>query len=153
MTQMSLVASETYALYRAGRDIREGCVSCRRPARSFTNTAAYDRCMHASTRCFPNAHNSAPPQSNAIALGRQNFTLSYDTNIPRQVGLAGSSAIVTACFKCLMDFFDITESDIPKHLQPSFVLSVEMDELGIAAGLQVRAWPREKSCTAHVVGL
>ena len=39
-----------------------------------------------------------------IALSRRNFTLSYDTNIPRQVGLAGSSAIVTAVTRCLMRY-------------------------------------------------
>ena len=73
-----------------------------------------------------------------IALPRRNFTLSYDTNIPRQVGLAGSSAIVTCVMKCLMQFFGLTDRDIPKHIQPSFVLSVEMEELFINAGLQDR---------------
>ena len=34
-----------------------------------------------------------------------------------------------------MDFYEI---EIPLHLQPSFVLSVETDELGIVAGLQDR---------------
>ncbi len=43
--------------------------------------------------------------NHGIALPRKNFTLSYDTNIPRQVGLAGSSAIVTSTLKCLMAFF------------------------------------------------
>ena len=47
-----------------------------------------------------------------IALHKRNFTLQYDTNIPRQVGMSGSSAIVTAAFKALMDFYSITESDI-----------------------------------------
>eukprot|EP00911_Craspedida_sp_UC1_P002995 UC1_evm5s2186 len=76
--------------------------------------------------------------SHGIAVARRNFTLSYDTNIPRQVGLAGSSAIVTACLKCLMFFFELTESDIPKTLQPSLVLAIEREELGINAGLQDR---------------
>eukprot|EP00039_Didymoeca_costata_P022849 m.5353 g.5353 ORF g.5353 m.5353 type:complete len:619 (+) comp3281_c0_seq1:104-1960(+) len=75
---------------------------------------------------------------NGIAIARNNFTLSYDTNIPRQVGLAGSSAIVTSTLKCLMKFFNVTNSDIPKPVQPNFVLSVEMNELGINAGLQDR---------------
>ena len=59
-----------------------------------------------------------------IAIARRNFTLSYDTNIPRQVGLAGSSAIVTATFRCLMKFFKLTDNDIPKEMQPNFILQV-----------------------------
>ena len=34
-----------------------------------------------------------------------------------KVGLAGSSAIVTATFQCLMSFFNLTENDIPKEIQ------------------------------------
>ena len=75
--------------------------------------------------------------NNGIALPKRNFTASYETNIPRQVGLAGSSAIVTAFFRALMTFYGLNEFDIPKFLQPSFVLSVE-EELGINAGLQDR---------------
>ncbi len=65
----------------------------------------------------------------------KNFTLQYDTDIPRLVGLAGSSAIITATLRALMQFCEV---DIPKHLQPSLILSVETDELGIGAGLQDR---------------
>mmetsp|Transcript_30139 Transcript_30139/g.84930 ORF Transcript_30139/g.84930 Transcript_30139/m.84930 type:complete len:639 (-) Transcript_30139:115-2031(-) len=83
---------------------------------------------------------------NGIALAKRNFTLSYNTNIPRQVGLAGSSAIVTAVLQCLMRFFGLTEHDIPKHLQPSFVLSVEMEELYIQAGLQDRVIQTYEGC-------
>ena len=36
---------------------------------------------------------------------------SYDTNIPRQVGLAGSSAIVSAVLKSLMKFYGVTVWD------------------------------------------
>lgn len=75
---------------------------------------------------------------NGIALARKNFSLSYETNIPRQVGLAGSSAIISSTFKCLMKFFNLTENDIPKPKQPQFVLNVEMEELHIQAGLQDR---------------
>jgi len=64
--------------------------------------------------------------------------LSYDTNIPRQVGLAGSSAIVTATLNCLMKFFNLTESDLSKPRRASFILNVEMTELFIQAGLQDR---------------
>jgi len=68
-------------------------------------------------------------------LHDQNFTLRYQTNIPRQVGLAGSSAIITATLRCLMEFYGV---EVPLVIQPSLVLSVERDELRVAAGLQDR---------------
>ena len=70
-----------------------------------------------------------------IPLHDRNFTLRYSSNVPPQVGMAGSSAIITACWRALMKFYKV---DIPKHLVPSLVLSVENDELGIPAGLQDR---------------
>jgi glucuronokinase len=73
-----------------------------------------------------------------IKLERRNFSIQYDTTIPRQVGLAGSSAIVTATLKALMEFYGLGDGDIPLPLQPNLVLSVETEELGIAAGLQDR---------------
>lgn len=71
----------------------------------------------------------------SIPLHDRNFTLRYSSNVPPQVGMAGSSAIITACWRALMKFYQV---DIPKHLVPSLVLSVENDELGIPAGLQDR---------------
>jgi len=68
-------------------------------------------------------------------LKSDNFSIRYDTNIPRQVGLAGSSAIIVATFRCLIDFYAV---EIPKNVLPSLVLSIERDELGIMAGLQDR---------------
>lgn len=73
-----------------------------------------------------------------VALHRRNFTISYDTNIPRQVGLAGSSAIVTSAVGCLIKFYNLSEHDMPKEVRASFILSVETDELFINAGLQDR---------------
>ncbi|XP_064424777.1 glucuronokinase with putative uridyl pyrophosphorylase [Latimeria chalumnae] len=75
---------------------------------------------------------------NGIALAQRNFTLKYDTNIPRQVGLAGSSAIVSATVKCLMKFYTLTDDDLPKPIRARLVLNVETDELFITAGLQDR---------------
>ena len=69
------------------------------------------------------------------ALHDRNFSIRYATNIPRQVGLAGSSAIIVATMRALMEFYQVA---IPLDVQPSFVLSVEREELGIAAGLQDR---------------
>ncbi len=73
-----------------------------------------------------------------ISLADRNFTLQYDTNIPRQVGLGGSSAIITAALKALMEFYELGEQHIPKPEQPNLILAVESEELGIAAGLQDR---------------
>lgn len=68
-------------------------------------------------------------------LHERNFTLSYKSDIPRLVGLSGSSAIVTATMRALMKFYEV---DIPKAYLPTLTLSVERDELGINAGLQDR---------------
>jgi glucuronokinase len=69
------------------------------------------------------------------ALDGRNFSIRYQSNIPRQVGLAGSSAIIVATLRCLMEFYGV---EIPLRVQPSLVLSVEREELGITAGLQDR---------------
>jgi glucuronokinase len=74
-------------------------------------------------------------QARELPLHERNFSVRYQTNIPRQVGLAGSSAIIVATLRCLMEFYDI---HIPLEAQPTFVLTVEQEELGIAAGLQDR---------------
>lgn len=68
-------------------------------------------------------------------LHDRNFSVRYESNVPRQVGLAGSSAIIVATLRCLLDFYEI---EIPLAVQPSLALSVETEELGIAAGLQDR---------------
>ena len=70
-----------------------------------------------------------------IQLHEHNFTLRYSSNIPYRLGLAGSSAIITACFRALMEFYQV---EIPLHFMANLVLSVETEELGIGAGLQDR---------------
>src|SRR5262249_37539971 len=70
-----------------------------------------------------------------LPLHDHNFSIRYQTTIPRQVGLAGSSAIIVATLRCLLGFYRV---EIPRHLLPSLALAVETDELGIAAGLQDR---------------
>lgn len=70
-----------------------------------------------------------------IELHNKNFTIRYQSNIPHGVGLAGSSAIITACLRVLMKFYGVS---IPKPTQASLILSAEVDELRIAAGLQDR---------------
>ena len=50
---------------------------------------------------------------------RGNFTLTYETSIPRQAGLSGSSAIVCAALNCLLDFYDVADQCVG----PSALLS------------------------------
>ncbi|KAK9052393.1 hypothetical protein SSX86_029022 [Deinandra increscens subsp. villosa] len=71
-----------------------------------------------------------------IHLHNNNFSLSYDTNIPRQTGLSGSSAIVCATFSCLLDFYKVRDK-IAVEIRPQLILNAEK-ELGIVAGLQDR---------------
>jgi glucuronokinase len=70
-----------------------------------------------------------------LSLGDRNFSIRYQSNIPRQVGMAGSSAIIVATLRGLMEFYQIK---IAPEVQPSLALSVENEELSIAAGLQDR---------------
>jgi glucuronokinase len=65
----------------------------------------------------------------------RSFTVSYESDIPRLVGLSGSSAITVATLRALMQFYDV---HIPKEVLPSLALAVEREELGIQAGLQDR---------------
>ncbi len=78
-----------------------------------------------------------------IQLDDRNFSIRYRSSIPRHVGLAGSSALVTAAIRCLMEFYEV---DIPKPELPNLVLSVEINELGISAGLQDRVIQTYEGC-------
>ncbi|MBM3495176.1 MAG: hypothetical protein FJX72_12775 [Armatimonadetes bacterium] len=77
-------------------------------------------------------------EAHSVTLPRSAFTVAYGTTIPRQVGLAGSSAIVTATMTALMEFYEVTERELPRAILPNLVLDVELQELAIAAGLQDR---------------
>jgi glucuronokinase len=77
------------------------------------------------------------------SLGKRNFSVRYESDIPRQVGLGGSSAIITATLRALMKFFEI---HIPLELQPSLILSAERDELGINAGFMDRVAQVYEGC-------
>ena len=70
-----------------------------------------------------------------VALPDRNFSIRYDTDVPRGVGMAGSSAIITATFRALMRFYNV---EIPQPILPNWILSVEKSELGIQGGLQDR---------------
>ncbi|TPX35727.1 hypothetical protein SmJEL517_g01977 [Synchytrium microbalum] len=73
-----------------------------------------------------------------LPLSKTGFTVAAETNIPRQVGLAGSSALATGLLRCLMSHHCLTTTQIPLPIQANLVLSAERDELGIAAGHQDR---------------
>ncbi len=82
-------------------------------------------------------------ESTGIRTGGRNFTIRYRSSIPRQVGLAGSSAIITATMKALMQFYEV---DIPVHILPTLILKAESEELGINAGLQDRVIQVYEGC-------
>lgn len=62
-------------------------------------------------------------------------SIRYGSTIPRQVGLAGSSAIVIATLRALEQHSELA---IDVDDLPALALSVETEGLGIAAGLQDR---------------
>jgi glucuronokinase len=74
-------------------------------------------------------------QEREIVLEEKNFTMRYKSDIPNRVGLAGSSALITACVRGLMSFYAVA---ISRHSLANLVLRVENNELGIPAGLQDR---------------
>jgi glucuronokinase len=82
-------------------------------------------------------------EENNIRLSNKNFTVRYASSIPRQVGLAGSSAIIIATMRALMQFYNVK---IPLEILPNLALSAEKDELGINAGLQDRVAQTYEGC-------
>jgi len=70
-----------------------------------------------------------------IELPQRNFSVRYRSDIPRLVGLSGSSAICTAMLKALQLFYEVT---LPKEMAPTLCLKAEREELGIQCGLQDR---------------
>jgi len=70
-----------------------------------------------------------------IPFPERNFTAEYRINVPRLVGLSGSSAICSAMLKALMKFYGV---QIPEAYAPTLCLEAERDELGINCGYQDR---------------
>ncbi|CAL5220579.1 g2617 [Coccomyxa viridis] len=75
-------------------------------------------------------------EKKGVQLPEKYFELSYETNIPRQAGLSGSSAIACAALNCLLMYYDVGDR-ISVVERPGLVLWAE-EELGITAGLQDR---------------
>ena len=74
-------------------------------------------------------------RDHGVAIPQKNFTVRYTSNIPRLVGLSGSSAICTAMLKALQLFYGV---EVPLEYAPTLCLEAERDELGIQCGLQDR---------------
>lgn len=82
-------------------------------------------------------------QEHDLRLNNRNFTIRFHSSIPRQIGLAGSSAIITATLRALLQFYDV---QIPIEIFPNIALAAEKDELGINAGLQDRVIQAYEGC-------
>ena len=70
-----------------------------------------------------------------IRLEKKNFTMGYSSTIPNRLGLAGSSAIITAAMRAMAEFYHVK---IAPAILANLVLATERDELNIPAGLQDR---------------
>lgn len=68
-------------------------------------------------------------------LHDRNFTIEYETTIPLRLGMGGSSAIITAALRALIEFYGV---EIPLPVQAKLILETETRELGVAAGPQDR---------------
>jgi glucuronokinase len=82
-------------------------------------------------------------QIHCIQLEKKNFTLRYSSDIPRQLGLGGSSAIITAAIRALMGFYNVR---IPIEILPTLILEAEREELGINAGFMDRVIQVYEGC-------
>ena len=78
-----------------------------------------------------------------LPIHDRNFTVRYESSIPRQVGLGGSSAIITAAMHAFMAYYGLS---IPLEILPSLVLSAERDELEINAGFMDRVTQVYEGC-------
>lgn len=74
-------------------------------------------------------------EANHIELPNRNFTLEYESTIPLRLGMGGSSSIIIAALRALMQYYNV---EIPLPLQAKLALEVETRELGVAAGPQDR---------------
>eukprot|EP00871_Galdieria_phlegrea_P003192 jgi/Galph1/3874/GphlegSOOS_G2556.1 len=78
-------------------------------------------------------------EEKGIDLSHSQCKLHYSTDIPRQVGMGGSSAILVACFRCLASFYGMSMLALaPLEQWPTIILECETEELSISAGLQDR---------------
>ena len=74
-------------------------------------------------------------KESGLSPEKQNFTIRYESDIPNRLGLAGSSAIITAAMRAMFQYYgmSITNAELA-----NLVLKTEQNELSIPAGLQDR---------------
>lgn len=98
--------------------------------RAFAGGGSEDalRLLRAAVRRFWTLAGAPDPEQGAWAEG---LALRYETTIPRQVGLAGSSALIVATLRALAGRFALAPE--PFDLAES-ALAAEVEDLGIAAG-------------------
>ncbi len=70
-----------------------------------------------------------------IAIPEENFSLTWRSTIPMRVGLGGSSALLVAAMRAILEFWRIEMSE---EEQIDLVLRAETEELGIPAGYMDR---------------
>lgn len=80
-----------------------------------------------------------------LDLGERNFALSYWTSIPRQVGLGGSSAIVVAALRGLVEFYELQEAITPSEIA-HLAWRAEVERLGIQGGFQDQCVQAHEGC-------
>ena len=74
-------------------------------------------------------------REHGIELPDRNFTLEYESNVPQRLGLGGSSAIITAALRALVQYYGL---EVPLPVFANLVLETETRELDMPAGLQDR---------------
>jgi len=105
--------------------------SAREASRAFENAGCEDgmRLLRAALRRFAGSWQGFDLLDGDDPSLR--FTMRYETDIPRQVGLAGSSAIIIAALRALMSWFDVA---IEPAALAEIALAAEVEDLGITAG-------------------
>jgi len=86
-------------------------------------------------------------EERGLQLPEKNFELTYETNIPRQAGLSGSSAIACAALNCLLAYYDIGDRCIAspeKPSQSSCCRAVDLQDILFSYNLNVR-----HACEVH----
>lgn len=94
------------------------------------DTVAPDACAALVRAALTRFRRTAPAGAAAGSVA-----LEVSSTVPREVGLAGSSAIVLATLRALGD---LTGAPIAEEQLAAVALAVEVDDLGIAAGPQDR---------------